>query len=161
MSNYHRPRIPGATIFFTVTLAERGSSLLVGEIDLLRKAVATTRVERPFHIDAWVVLPDHIHCVWTLPDGDADYSTRWRLIKSRFSSVLPKGHLRPSHRKRSERGLWQRRFWEHHIRNEQDRDAHVHHCWNNPVKHGLVDAPENWPFSSIHRDRKIGWFRRA
>lgn len=152
MPNYHRPRIKGAQVFFTVTLADRTSDLLLREVDRLRQAVRITRTERPFDIDAWVLLPDHLHCVWRLPPEDADFSTRWRLIKSRFSRGLPKGPLRPSHRARQERGIWQRRFWEHHLRNETDYLAHLQYCWMNPVKHGLVERPEDWPYSSYHRD---------
>lgn len=85
MPGYIRPRVPGATIFFTVTAAERQCDLLVREIAVLREAVRATKAEQPFLIDAWVVLPDHLHCVWTLPEGDADYSTRWGAIKARFS----------------------------------------------------------------------------
>jgi len=88
MSNCIRPAVPGACVFFTVALADRGSRLLVDEIGLLRRAVARTRVERPFQIDAWVVLPDHLHCVWTLPEGDADFSTRWGAIKARFTRAV-------------------------------------------------------------------------
>ena len=142
----------GATIFFTVALQDRRSRLLVEQVERLRQAVAVTRTERPFQIDAWVVLPDHLHCVWTLPTGDGDFSTRWRLIKSRFSRGLPIGRLRASHVERQERGIWQRRFWEHHIRDEGDMAAHIGYCWHNPVKHGRVDRPEDGPYSSIHRD---------
>jgi putative transposase len=156
MSDYRRPNVTGATVFFTVTLAHRGSDLLVREVAALREAVRATRAERPFVIDAWVILPDHLHVLWTLPAGDGDFSTRWRLIKSRFSRGLPRGPLRPSHEARRERGIWQRRFWEHHIRDEADYDAHVRYCWWNPVKHGLVKAPEEWPYSSVHRDRREG-----
>ncbi|MEO0357701.1 MAG: transposase [Pseudomonadota bacterium] len=152
MPNYIRPRIPGATIFFTVTLLDRRRDLLVRHIDLLRDAVRMTRADRPFHIDAWVVLPDHMHCVWTLPEGDVDYSTRWRLIKARFSRQLEPGRLRASHIRRRERGIWQRRFWEHHIRGEDEYLECVSYCWTNPVKHGLVGDPEDWPYSSWHRD---------
>lgn len=157
MSEYRRLKVPGASIFFTVALAERGTALLTDEIDRLRYAVAATRRERPFTIEAFVVLPDHLHCVWTLPERDSDYSTRWRMIKSRFSMGLPKGPLRESHRRRQERGLWQRRFWEHHIRDDEDFRAHTGYCWNNPVKHGLAERPEEWPFSSIHRDMRLGY----
>ncbi len=155
MSEYRRPKVNGARVFFTVTLAQRGSSLLVDEIVRLRAAVRRTKAERPFEIDAWVVLPDHLHAVWTLPFGDADFSTRWRLIKSRFSMGLPKGPTRESHNVRKERGIWQRRFWEHHIRNEHDYWAHVRYCWLNPVKHGFADKPEDWRFSSVHRDARF------
>lgn len=156
MSEYRRLRVPGAAVFFTVCLAERGSSVLVDEVVRLRAAVRATMVERPFGIMAWVVLPDHLHAVWRLPEGDSDYSTRWRLIKSRFSRGLPKGNVRASHDLRFERGLWQRRFWEHHLRSAVDVEAAIRYCWINPVKHGFVDAPEQWPYSSVHRDIRMG-----
>lgn len=152
MPNYIRPKVSGASVFFTVALQERGGALLVEQVALLRRAVAETKAERPFDIDAWVVLPDHLHCIWTLPGGDRDFSTRWRLIKARFSRSVPVGTLRPSHVARGERGLWQRRFWEHHIRDPADMATHVRYCWQNPVKHGLVARAEDWPYSSIHRD---------
>ena len=107
-----------------MALARRGGSLLTDEITRLRWAVAVTRAERPFAIGAWVVLPDHMHCIWTLPAGDPDFSTRWRLIKARFSRGLPEGPLRRSHVSRQERGIWQRRFWEHHIRDPVS-DTHL------------------------------------
>lgn len=160
MPHYIRPRIPGASVFFTVALADRSGRLLVEHVDSLRSAVRQTRHERPFRIEAWVVLPDHVHAVWTLPEGDADYSLRWRLIKARFSRELPTGRLRASHEARQERGLWQRRFWEHHIRNEADLAAHIRYCWWNPVKHGFVERPEDWAYSSVHRDigeGRYGW----
>lgn len=157
MSRYLRPRVSGASVFFTVALAERGSDLLVREIGRLREAVAATRAERPFGIDAWVVMPDHLHCVWTLPEGDAEYSVRWRLIKGRFAAGLAASDRRsPSKVAKSEKGIWQRRFWEHHIRDEADFAAHVRYCWINPVKHGFVERPSDWPHSSIHRDIRLG-----
>lgn len=160
MSSYLRPSIPGASVFFTVTLADRGSRRLVQEVEALRAAVRLTKAERPFRMDAWVVLPDHLRAVWTLPEGDVDYSTRWRLIKARFSHGLRVGPLRPSHTARQERGIWQRRFWEHHIRGEADFAAHLRYCWWNQVKHGFVEKPEDWPYSSVHRDigqGRYGW----
>jgi len=161
MPDYRRPKVAGATVFFTVTLAERGSDLLVREIGLVREAVRATRVERPFGIDAWVVLPDHLHCVWTLPAGDVDFSTRWSVIKARFSRSVREGVRRPSHVARRERAVWQRRFWEHHIRDEDDFAAHVRYCWTNPVKHGFVERPEDWPYSSVHRDIRAGRYEFA
>ena len=152
MSRCIRPRIPGATVFVTVALADRSSDLLVREVERLRRAVAETRAERPFAIDAWVVMPDHLHAVWTLPEWDSDFSTRWGAIKARFTRGLPVGRTRASHDIRREKGIWQRRYWEHHIRNEEDYAAHVRYCWFNPVKHGLVERPTDWPYSSIHRD---------
>jgi len=151
-------------VFFTVALADRRSDLLVREIAALREAVRNTGLERPFKIDAWVVLPDHLHCVWTLPKGDANFSTRWGAIKARFSMevrrsgftpTVPIGHwnggVNPALRK-GQVGVWQKRFWEHHIRDQADYDAHIKYCWFNPVKHGYVKQPEDWPFSSVHRD---------
>ena len=156
MPNYLRPHRPGATVFFTVALAARGTDTLTREIELLRHAVRATRTERPFTIDAWVVLPDHLHCIWTLPDGDADYSTRWGAIKARFSKNLGEGNMRASHILRREKAIWQRRFWEHHLRDEDDLLSHIQYCWHNPVKHGLADHPKDWPFSSYHRDNPTG-----
>lgn len=158
MPRYLRPRTPGATIFFTVALADRRSDLLTREIGRLRRAVAVTMSERPFQIEAWVVLPDHLHAIWAMPDGDRDFPTRWRLIKARFSRGLPAGPSRASHVARQERGIWQRRYWEHHIRDEADHAAHVRYCWFNPVKHGFVERAEDWPYSSVHRDIRAGRF---
>ena len=168
MSNYIRPCAPGASVFFTVALAERGSRLLVDEIGMLRRAVAMTRAERWFEIDAWVVLPDHLHCVWTLPEGDADFSRRWGAIKARFSMQVRRagftppialhgsdGGVNPALRK-GQVGIWQKRFWEHHIRDARDYDNHIRYCWTNPVKHGFVERPEDWPYSSVHRDMRVG-----
>ena len=173
MSNYLRPRITGASVFFTVALQGHGGTLLCDEVQRLREAVAVTRAERPFGIDAWVVLPDHMHCIWTLPAGDRDYGTRMGAIKSRFSRSLgrvgfyPTGGaamgwnptLRsPSKVRKGDAGIWQRRFWEHHIRDEADMAAHLRHCWLNPVKHGFVAKAQDWPFSSVHRAIAEGRF---
>ena len=156
-------------MFFTLCLAARGSDLLLREVDLLRRAVAQTRAERPFGIDAWVVLPDHLHCVWQMPAGDGDYAVRLGAIKARFSMSMRRagftpplpvgrrnGGVNPALRRKGEVGLWQPRFWEHHIRDEADYAAHVRYCWGNPVKHGLVQRPADWPHSSIHRDIRLG-----
>ncbi len=147
--------------------------MLVEEIDRLRTAVRMTRTERPFGIDAFVVLPDHLHCVWTLPPGDCDYSTRWGAIKARFSMSIRRAGFTPPARlpvvmsgeyagvnpglrqDKGEVAIWQRRFWEHHIRDEADYWAHVRYCWMNPVKHGLVVRPEEWPYSSVHWDARF------
>jgi putative transposase len=157
MPNYVRPKIAGASVFFTVALADRGSNLLERETDALREAVRTTALEHPFHINAWVVLPDHIHCIWTLPDGDWDYSVRWQKIKTRFSKVVGRvGPRSASKIAKGEAGIWQRRFWDHHIRDERDFTMHLRYCWWNPVKHGFVQRPVDWPHSSIHRDIRLG-----
>jgi len=106
----------------------------------------------PFTIEAAVVLPDHLHCLWTLPAGDDDFSTRWRQIKAGFSRALPRGEPRSLSRQRQgERGVWQRRFWEHRVRDERDFEQHADYIHFNPVKHGLVERPVDWPYSSLHR----------
>ena len=151
MPDYRRNRVPGGTYFFTVNLLERSSSLLVTHIDALRDAVRTVRTRHPFHIDAWAVLPDHLHAVWTLPADDVDYSARWKAIKIAFAKSLPKTErLSPVRAAKGERGLWQRRFWEHTIRDERDYAAHVDYVHINPVKHGLVACVREWPYSSFH-----------
>ena len=155
MARYRRPKRCGATVFFTVCLAGRGQSLLVDEITRMRAAVRTVWMRHPFVIDAWVVLPDHMHAIWTLPDGDRAYGQRWGAIKAGFSRGLPKRDDRPSLRARGESGLWQRRFWEHHIRDADDLAVHKLYCWLDPVRHGLVARPDDWRYSSYHRDRVL------
>ncbi len=153
MPNYRRAWSPGGTWFFTVTLADRRSRLLVDRVDVLRQAFQVVRVHHPFHIDAVVILPDHLHAIWTLPAQDTDFATRWRLIKTRFSRAMPLVEpRRPVQDARGERGIWQRRYWEHLIRDDADYERHVAYCYFNPVKHGLVDAVRDWPYSSFHRD---------
>jgi putative transposase len=157
MPNYRRAFVPGGCWFFTVNLLERRNTLLVDRIDVLRDAVERTRNNYPFIIDAFVVLPDHIHAIWTLPPEDANFSLRWRLIKSLFARVLPKQErLSDVRRARGERGIWQRRFWEHLVRDEADYARHVEYCYINPVKHGLVTRVRDWPHSSFHRDVRAG-----
>ena len=152
MPDYRRYRVPGGTYFFTVNLLERRLDTLVRYVDVLREAVRVTRKERPFHIDAWVVLPDHMHCVWTLPPGDDDFSNRWKAIKIRFVRGIPLTERRSKVRiAKGERGVWQRRFWEHVIRNDFDYAKHVDYCHWNPLKHGLVQRLADWPYSSFHQ----------
>ena len=142
MPDYRRNRVPGGTFFFTVNLLDRRSNLLVARIDALRDAVHQVRARAPFHIDAWVVLPDHMHCLWTLPEGDADFPGRWRAIKTAFAKSLPIGEPRsPVMTSRGERGIWQRRYWEHTVRDDRDFTAHMDYTHFNPVKHGLVAHP--------------------
>jgi putative transposase len=126
VTNYRRNFIPGGCQFFTTNLAERKSRLLTDQIDRLRAAFRYVRDRHPFTIDAIVVLPDHLHAIWSLPDGDADFATRWRLIKAAFSRALPKGErISPSRLRKDERGIWQRRYWEHTLRDERDYSRHV------------------------------------
>jgi putative transposase len=158
MPNYRRWYMPGGTYFFTVALADRRQTLLVEHVARLRRAVATVRRKRPFELCAAVVLPEHLHMIWTLPPGDADFSTRWRLIKAGFSAGLdPAADRRASLRHKHEKGLWQRRFVEHRIRDETDLESHVDYIHFNPVKHGYVTRPADWPYSSIHRYIRRGW----
>jgi putative transposase len=152
MPHYIRATIPGGTFFFTVALLERRRRLLVEHIDELRAAFRNVRRTRPFAIDAVVILPDHLHCIWTLPAGDADFSTRWRLIKTAFARSIPNGERLSTRRERTgERGIWQRRFWEHAIRDDTDCARHVDYIHFNPVKHGHVGRAVDWPYSSLHR----------
>jgi putative transposase len=152
MTNYRRNFLAGGSFFFTVNLAERRLRLLTDHIDELRKAFRETRQHHPFTTDAVVVLPDHLHAVWTLPEGDRDFATRWRLIKSTFSRSLATGEtISKSRAAKGERGIWQRRYWEHTIRDEDDFARHVDYVHINPVKHGLVMRVRDWPYSSFHR----------
>ena len=152
MPRYRREPVPGGTFFFTVNLLERRRRLLVEHIGDLRASFHAARVAQPFEIIAIVVLPDHLHCLWRLPDVDADNPGRWARIKSGFSRRLPAGEFRSTVRiARRERGVWQRRFWEHRIEDENDLRYHVDYIHINPVKHGHVVAACDWPYSSIHR----------
>lgn len=159
MPNYRRNWVPGGTYFFTVALLERKRDLLVAEIDLLRDSVRRVKRLYPFEIDAWVVLPDHLHSIWTLPPNDADYAKRWRLIKLLFSKGIPKHERLSSVRvNRKERGIWQRRYWEHTIRDDDDYRHHIDYVHWNPMKHGLVEKISDWPYSSFHRYVKAGLY---
>ena len=142
-----RPAAPH-THYFTVALHRPGDDLLVLEIERLRHAVRLTRAERPFQIAAWVVMPDHLHTIWTLPAGEDDVAGRWRLIKARFSASLPLD-ARKSRVSRAAQGVWQRGFWQHRIGDASDLALHMRSCQMDPVRHGLVDVPEAWPYSSF------------
>ena len=151
MPNYRRWRVPGGSIFFTVNLQDRSQRLLIEHIELLRGVIAAVRKRHPFHIDAAVVLPEHLHHIWTLPPGDDDFSTRWRLIKADFSRSLPESEVcSVSRLRKGERGIWQRRFYDHILRDDRDYELHVDYIHYNPVKHGYVKRPADWPYSSIH-----------
>ncbi len=149
MVRYRRNYVPGGTWFFTVTLADRGADLLVRHIDLLRDAFREQKRTRPFLVVAIVVLPEHLHAVLTLPAGDADYPARWRGIKTRFTRSLAGNRLPLERTDQGEYGLWQRRYWEHTIRNRADLRRHIDYIHFNPVKHGLVRRPVDWPYSSF------------
>ena len=145
---YRRSFQPGGSFFFTVVTAHRRPVFASATaVALLRESFRAVRKARPFDIDAIVVLPDHLHCIWTLPDGDADFMTRWRLIKTWFS-------------KHAEiKNIWQQRYWEHVLRDERDVEHHVDYIHFNPVRHGLVDSVVDWPYSSFHRYVARGTYR--
>jgi putative transposase len=133
--------------------------LLIDQIDVLRRVVGRVRDLMPFYIDAWVVLPEHMHCMWTLPEGDGNFPKRWQAIKMGFSRSIPPGEtLSASRRVRGERGIWQRRYWEHTVRDERDYAAHMDYIHFNPVKHGVAASAGAWEFSSFHRCVKQGLY---
>lgn len=140
MVRYRRSTIPGSTLFFTTNLRNRRSDLLTRHIGALRQAVTDVQRVQPFIINAWVVLPEHMHCIWTLPPDDSDFSQRWRALKRHFTQALRM------------RNIWQPRFWEHTLRDEMDYRRHVDYCYFNPVKHGWEASVQEWPYSSFHRD---------
>ena len=152
MRTYIRENVKGGVYFFTVNLAERNNNdLLIANIEILREAFRLTKQSHPFIIDACVILPEHLHCIWRLPEGDEDFSKRWRLIKTHFSKNIPANERISNSRKRkNERGIWQRRFWEHLIKDESDYQSHLDYIHYNPVKHGYVEQAIDWPYSSFY-----------
>ena len=150
MVKYRRNFVPGGTYFFTVTLSDRCSSALVDQVGALRGAFRVARRERPFAIDAIVILPDHLHAIFTLPLGDSDFSGRWRRIKGHFSRHMIIAGVSTTRHSSGEYALWQRRFWEHTIRDENDFERHVDYIHFNPVKHGFVTRARDGPYSSFH-----------
>ena len=156
--DYRRVWQQGGTYFFTVNLLKRkGNDLLVRHIEDLREVVKAVKARHPFKLHGWVVLPEHLHCVIELPPDDADYATRLMLIKMGFSKSLPKTERRSEVRvRRRERGIWQRRYWKHLIRNEADYRAHMDYIHYNPVKHGWVTQVKDWPYSTFHH-----WVRQG
>jgi len=167
MPNYRRFRPAGGTFFFTLKtecnahiFSERQSVLLLGQV------FRETKARWPFEIRAVVLLPDHLHAIWSLPSGDDDYSTRWAWLKKEFTKryLAGGGAEQPTTASRvrnRRRGVWQRRFWEHTIRDERDFDAHFDYIHWNPVKHGYVDCPADWRYSSFHRWVKHGVYPRS
>ncbi len=152
---YRRVRIKGGTYFFTLNMFKNNSILTQPEnIALLKSAFKNVMDNHPFKIDAMVVLPNHLHCIWSLPNNDDDYSTRWRLIKTYFSRRCDEKYKqRPyaSRLRKKEQAIWHRRFWEHLIRDDTDFANHVAYIHYNPVKHKYVEAPKDWPHSSFHK----------
>lgn len=156
MPNYRRSPVAGGTYFFTLTSYRRRPILTEAALrHALRDAIRQTRIAHPFDIDAWVLLPDHLHCVWTLPPDDADFSLRWSMIKRLVTQTCGNqfelAALPASRTQRKESAIWQRRFWEHQIRDDDDFARHVDYIHWNPVKHGLVAQVADWPYSTFHR----------
>src|SRR5258707_13776660 len=150
MVRCRRNFVAGGTFFFTVTLAARASSALVDNVSALRMAFRIARHEHPFAIDAIVILPDHLHAIWTLPPGDSDFSGRWRRIKAHFTHRLVATGTSVKRHRNGEYALWQRRYWEHTIRNDEDFERHADYIHFNPVRHGSVSQARDWPYSSLH-----------
>jgi putative transposase len=157
---YRRATTPGGTYFFTVVTYQRQTLFRDPEtVTHLRSAFRSVKTNHPFTIDAIVVLPDHLHCIWTLPAGDANFSTRWRLIKTNFTHSCPECYKRDRNGSRlhkKEQAIWQRRFWEHQIRGERDFEKHIDYIHYNPVHHRLVNRPGDWLYSSFHRHVEMG-----
>ena len=163
MPNYRRLKTPGASYFFIVVTKNRNPVLCHPSVrKALREAITCVRINMPFTIEAFVLLPDHSHCIWTMPEGDCDYGKRWGKIKGLVSgqceSLCDSSTLTDSEIKRGESHFWQRRFWEHQIRDEQDFYHHLDYVHYNPVKHGLCNCPSEWAFSSIHRYIAKGYY---
>ena len=149
---YRRAKTEGGTYFFTVNLADRRQSTLVQHVEQLRSAIRVVKDRHPFTIEAIVIMPEHLHTIWTLPEDDNDYPTRWALIKAGFSRALAKDEpISESRYNKGERGIWQRRYWEHLIRDDEDFARHVDYIHFNPVKHGHAVNPIDWAYSSLHR----------
>jgi putative transposase len=167
MTNYRRAKFCGGYYFFTVVTYRR-RRFLVDDLSrtCLRNAWRSVCQNRPFEVVAFCLLPDHLHCVWRLPEGDNDFSQRWMAIKKGFTRrYLKAGGHEPgqslSREKKRERGIWQRRFWEHQIRDQDDLHRHVDYIHYNPVKHGLARAVEDWPWSTYHRFVREGFYEHG
>ncbi len=156
MVNYRRNLVPGGTYFFTVALANRRSSVLAENVGALRSAFKKTRMEKPFKIDAIVILPEHLHAILTLPPEDCDYAGRWRRVKGLFTRAVLKSGASIMRDVRGEYQLWERRFWEHTIRDDNDFEQHVAYIHFNPVKHKHVQRVADWPYSSFHQFVRLG-----
>lgn len=166
MPQYRRSKTKGGAFFFTVcTLGRQPLLIQAGVRTALRAAIKLVRSKYPFSIDAWVLMPDHLHCIWTLPEDGANFGLRWALIKQQVTKRCahifhPEGGQSTSRIKRRESGLWQRRFWEHQIRDETDLLNHMNYLHWNPVKHGHVRRVSDWPYSTFHRFVAAGIYPR-
>jgi putative transposase len=167
MSEYRRVYIPGGTYFFTLVTDHRRPILTTAlGRHCLRKAIVQVRKAHPYSLQAIRLLPEHLHCLWSLPDDDADYSGRWNAIKGVFSKACLRaggtdGRRSASRQRKGEAAIWHRRFWEHAIRDHDDFERLFHYIHYNPVKHGYVDDPAKWPWSSFHRYLRMGWYEQG
>ncbi len=153
---YRRSNIKGACYFFTINLANRKTRLLVEEFEILRNVINHVKQQHPFQLDAMVIMPEHFHMMMTLPENDNAYAKRIMLIKSGFSRKIPKSEpINPSRIHKRERGIWQRRYWEHLIRDDTDYQRHIEYIHYNPVKHGHVNKPSEWQYSTLHKYIKL------
>jgi len=157
MPNYRRADFDGGTYVFTLVRYHRQKILCEPHVrKALRKSIQNVRQANPFFINAWVLLPDHLHCIWTLPENDTDYSLRWakikRFVTKQCGTLLYREDLmKQSKKRRNESTIWQRRFWEHLIRDDQDMKNHMDYIHYNPVKHNMVKRVNEWPYSTFHR----------
>jgi putative transposase len=159
MRTYIRDRTDGATYFFTLNLLNRQSELLIQHINELRIAYRKTQHTMPFTLDAMVVLPEHLHMLMTLPEGDQDYPKRISCLKGLFSRQIPRSEsVNESRTHKGERGIWQRRYWEHRIRDALDFQRHVDYIHYNPVKHGHAQQVRDWQYSTFHRYVREGFY---
>jgi putative transposase len=156
MVNYRRVKVASGSYFFTITLQNRQSSYLIDNVDFLREVFKEVKSQYPIYIRAIVILPEHLHTIWTLPPKDTNYSTRWQLLKSLFTRKLVKNGVNLIKNAKGEYNLWQRRYWEHAIRDETDMQRHIDYIHYNPVKHGMVNNVKDWPYSSFHRYVEMG-----
>jgi putative transposase len=147
MTDYSNNRVPGGTFFFTVRLLDRGSTLLTDHISAFGEAIRQARIRKPFHVDAWVVLPDHAHAIWTLPPGDHDCSSRWRAVKIAFSKALRKSMVPGT----ADGAIWEPHYREFRVYDDRDYAALVDYVHGNAVRHGLCERAKDWPWSSLQR----------
>jgi putative transposase len=153
MTDYRDNRVPGGTFFFTVRLLDRGSTLLTDHISAFGEAIRQARVRKPFHVDAWVVLPNHAHAIWTLPPGDHDCASRWRAVKIAFSKALSKAGAPAA----SVGAIWERHYRHYRVASDDDYSALVDYVHTNPLRHGVCASAAEWPWSSLHRFLAAGF----
>jgi len=149
MTRYRDNRVPGMTYFFTVRLLDRNSTLLTDHFSAFGEAMRQARIRKPFHVDAWVVLPDHAHAIWTLPPGDHDCATRWRAVKIAFSKALHKTGLTLA--SAADATIWERHYRDYRVGDDDEYAALIDYVHSNPMRHGLCQQAAEWPWSSLHR----------